>query len=764
MAKNKHKAEPKTPLEQGAAPVIPVWLIAGVLAAWASAVLLKYFKVYPFSLDIVYQYFSGVYPQPFAPGSLLIVMGKNLASAAAAFLIFFAANGAGKLISASLALSAEDKFEKLVLDTGLGLAALMLVFTAVGMTGLFYIYVIGAILAALAAHNIYRIASDRSEPGYLFKRLSELPFYARALLGVCFFMGLLGSLTPETFYDAVSYHLSVPQYWINNHAVKGLFCYHSSYIAAYLHTVYAAALLLGNEISAKCVNLSFAVMAALAIIAIAKRHFSVRSGLTSLLLFVTVPVSIIVATRVGLEFPLTFVEIMALYSALRLIDKSNSGRDNAIWAAVTGVFLGISVASKYTSGGAVIGMFAGLTYYYISGRDFSKMAKTLPLLLAAILIIMSPWITRNYVTKGHPLFPFVFNEQYTGLNMLIRDRLQSANDMPSVAPGLMSKVRLPWDLTMGIVGQEGYIGPVFLLLLPLLFVFRRLDRRIKFLAVYFFLYYLFWMAGRPYLRYFLPAVAALSLVLGYAVNLLPQGYRKFVMAGIAALGFVNITLAMGVQKNIQDGFGVVFGMQSKYDYLSTQRPSHVTPYYNVATWINANLPKEAKLLIFCDPRGYYIKRDFVLNPPGDYCPLIEYASQSATAAEVYEKLKKDGFTHLLINSAELKRTASYEPVYWEAKGLEIFDAFWKKHVRLVHFDLSDLSLPGQGIFSMKLQHPEWWQRYSSDLRNYVYVYEIKDEQTAKAAPAPVNMLLMQDYYPEKRWNMLKATAERLMKI
>jgi hypothetical protein len=64
---------------------------------------------------------------------------------------------------------------------------------------------------------------------------------------------------------------------------------------------------------------------------------------------------------------------------------------------------------------------------------------------------------------------------------------------------------------------------------------------------------------------------------------------------------------------------------------------------------------------------------------------------------------------------------------------------------------------------MKLQHPEWWQRYSSDLRNYVYVYEIKDEQSAKDAPAPLDMLLMQDYYPEKRWSILKETADKLRK-
>ena len=64
---------------------------------------------------------------------------------------------------------------------------------------------------------------------------------------------------------------------------------------------------------------------------------------------------------------------------------------------------------------------------------------------------------------------------------------------------------------------------------------------------------------------------------------------------------------------------------------------------------------------------------------------------------------------------------------------------------------------------MKTQHADWWLRYSSDYRNFVYVYEICDEVSAKEKPVPENLLLLKDYYPEKRWNAIKDAAEKLKK-
>ena len=130
---------------------------------------------------------------------------------------------------------------------------------------------------------------------------------------------------------------------------------------------------------------------------------------------------------------------------------------------------------------------------------------------------------------------------------------------------------------------------------------------------------------------------------------------------------------------------------------------------------------------------------------------------------MYAKLKGEHISHIVINSAEMKRISNYDPVYIDARGLVLFDKFWKKHVRMLHFEISDVSVLNQGIYSMKTQNQQWWQRWTSDPWNYIYVYEICDEADAAQKPAPFDPLLLKEYYPAQRWNTLKDTAEALLK-
>jgi hypothetical protein len=384
------------------------------------------------------------------------------------------------------------------------------------------------------------------------------------------------------------------------------------------------------------------------------------------------------------------------------------------------------------------------------------------IIVAVSVVLVAPWIIRNTVTTGHPLYPYQFKDNYHGLIFKINDRILPL-DMEPLKPGVKEFLLVPWNLTMAKIGQEGFTGAALLVLLPLLFLVRRTNKNYKYLLVYIIPYYLFWLSGRPYLRYFVPCLAVICITLGYAAESLNGYARKLLAAVLAVLFITNLTLAANIQRYTQDPFGVFTGMVSKNDYLSTQRQTYVSPYYNLAAWINDNLPQDARVLIFCDSRGYYIKRDYIPNPPGDYCPLIEYVKKSKTADEVYLRLKAEHITHLVINSADMRRVAGYDPVYVDPQDLTLFDKFWKKHVRMLHFEISDISVLNQGIYSMKSQNQQWWQRWASDPWNYVYVYEIRNEADAAQKPVPFDPLLLKDYYPEQRWNTLKDTAEALLK-
>lgn len=58
--------------------------------------------------------------------------------------------------------------------------------------------------------------------------------------------------------------------------------------------------------------------------------------------------------------------------------------------------------------------------------------------------------------------------------------------------------------------------------------------------------------------------------------------------------------------------------------------------------------------------------------------------------------------------------------------------------------------------SLKNSQPEWWKQHASDPRNYVYLYEIMNEEEAfKPHNPPVNMLLTAEIHAPSRLDNLQ---------
>jgi len=90
--------------------------------------------------------------------------------------------------------------------------------------------------------------------------------------------------------------------------------------------------------------------------------------------------------------------------------------------------------------------------------------------------------------------------------------------------------------------------------------------------------------------------------------------------------------------------------------------------------------------------------------------------------------------------------------YWDYRGLKVFKEFWEKYVKEIYKDVGDFAVPQQGIFSIKLQQPQYWRQYMADGHNYVYLYEIlSPEQAEMPHAAPYNFLLEESMYSGDYW-------------
>lgn len=259
------------------------------------------------------------------------------------------------------------------------------------------------------------------------------------------------------------------------------------------------------------------------------------------------------------------------------------------------------------------------------------------------------------------------------------------------------------------------------------------------------------------MRYIIPNLALVSIVYAYFIEKqkVSRSIKNVILIIILFTAYSNMLFANRIIKFSNNPLLYVLGIQSESEYLSTSKPSYPNPYYHVVDYANKNLPSTSRILFIGEARGLYCKRQYLVNGAGEYSYFIEPLKKSNNEDEYYRLLKDKGVTHLLLNVPELKRLYVYGNLYWNKEEFKIFDKFWKKYVVEIYRDIADLSVPQRGIISMKKQNPVWWENYAKNPFNYVFLYEILDEESAlKPHEVPYNILADKRIYPEKDWQKL----------
>jgi len=690
----------------------------------------------------------------------------------------------------ALPLDEKNFSEGIYLNVALGLgiiAVSVFILGSVGIMGfaggiilktVIYILAIGGILGA---RNLYleryfppdgSCAAKKSEPFSFYEKIIALLIFSAA------FVNLLGALTPETFYDSQYYQLGVPARWLSEGKITPDNYIPASFMPFNVNMLYMLAMFLsgGNPIPAKIVHYLCGILILFAVYSVGKKYFSRFAGLIAAAVFYTVPLVMMVSWKTAVELGIGIFEFAAMVCLLKSVDiPPEEGisppaaflKDKkTLWLALAGIFVGFSVGSKYTS---IVFCYLSLALAVLFsggfGKAFPGKLRALLIFSCMVFIVASPWYIRNMIVTSNPIHPF-FWEKFSRLPLRPGNNLFADPTPPKFS--VVNYLGFLWPLTMGNLQQESYPGAVFLLFIPLFFVIRKTDAKIKFSILYLLFSVVLWAKfGRFYLRYFIPALPVAALTYGYylahPVYIKNGFYRFLIVAALVWPAFVNINFSSGILSATQDPWGYVSGNLGEKDYLSTQRPSYPAPCYGAVDWMNLNLPSDAKVLYLGETRALYLKRKFRISGAGEWWWFQEKLKEARSGEEFYKMIKEDGITHILFNAPEARRLSGYEPFYFDPEMLKIFDEFWRSHVREVYKDISDIYLPQYGIRSMKREQPQWWEGYARDPLNYVYVYEVLSSEEAAGSSPSENFLLRKDFYPEKRWLVIKDSAAALLK-
>jgi len=75
-----------------------------------------------------------------------------------------------------------------------------------------------------------------------------------------------------------------------------------------------------------------------------------------------------------------------------------------------------------------------------------------------------------------------------------------------------------------------------------------------------------------------------------------------------------------------------------------------------------NLPRDARLLLVCEPRGFLLPRPFETSSQHDRPALAGLLESESSTEAVARELRRQGFTHLLVNVSEMRRLGGAYPV------------------------------------------------------------------------------------------------------
>jgi 4-amino-4-deoxy-L-arabinose transferase-like glycosyltransferase len=453
-----------------------------------------------------------------------------------------------------------------------------------------------------------------------------------------------------------------------------------------LEMLWTLGLLLADDTLANLMAWTLAVAGVLGVMAFADRFLSRSAGWRAAALLATMPAFLLLSSGGYVDAGLTVFSFLSFY-ALCLGSLTPA---SAPATFLGGLLAGWAMGTKYTGGisFAIGGMFVLGWQRRAHAR---AMIQSLSLYAAGALLVFSPWLIKNLIYVGNPVFPFFHDYGIARLNPWLGQAAAGYfAGITEYAPHHpWELIKLLWDISahgldfghgMDVLGDIGWAP--FVALLPALIISRR-PPAIRWLIAYAFFFFVPWGMTRPVLRFLLPLAPLLALLSGWAwdqasQNTFHPAAARALRGLVAALLISSISLFFYLS-DVLMLFNVPLGLQDRAAFLQQR-----LDYYAAAEYVNHD-PTVTRVYVVGDQRGYYYNKPAVITPVFSKNPLADWIEASPSETALLAQLRARGISHLLVNRNELRRLAPYRTLPLSAPAQERWDALLL-HLRKVYED------------------------------------------------------------------------------
>jgi len=594
--------------------------------------------------------------------------------------------GLGRILLCRTHVELASVSECAVFSAGIGFGVLS---CAVFFLGAFQLLRPGArylLLGLLAAFAIVGLSFFRCPLKAEEKAGAEkgFPWWDKALgaiLLVSLLMGLMLVLTPAVGKDALIYHLALPKLFLKHH---GFYYIEGNVFANYPlngELLYVASLALRGEILAKGIHFVMGLVILLGMWQFARHHIQGISSLPlALLVFYTIPTVFMLSHVAYSDLTVTLYAFLAVYAFVNWHDRRGGP-----WLIWCGVFTGLAMATKYTALFLPFLGCLGVLWHCRQCKMSGQQALRLLLVYGVCAFAVGcPFYIKNWIMTGNPFYPFLYGlfggrgwdpEQARLYDMFVKSL--------GMGRRFVDYLLLPWNLSFNARVDspqfDGLIGPIFILTLPFAMGMRKMAVGAKIGLVYALLAFMFWASAAQQIRYLVPILPFLAIMVAYIVSYyrhqrLILGLLVLLVAGSVGInGYHVVKHFLKVRP-----WTVVLGHEDREAFLSRTLPS-----YDMFQYVNDNLPDDTKVfLVYMKNVGYLCDRPFYSDSMFESYTIQKILAQGRTPLDIYSVLKKKGFTHVLYDVNYVFGTLST----FSPKEKELFAAFQNMYLRLVTSD------------------------------------------------------------------------------
>jgi len=523
--------------------------------------------------------------------------------------------------------------------------------------------VFGILFAVSAADWL---VARKTSNGFRWPRW-EMPALLAALPAAGCIAAFLSSFTPITHYDALVYHLSLPSVYLRQGAIDVVpFNFYSFFPAATeMSFLFILSSLPAPEYTINVTSWILTLVLGGAVAEWSANIGGPKQGWLSALIWWTTPLVLLLSQGAYVDLPLA----AATFLAVRWHVMGRTGDRRAL--VLAGIAVGIAFSIKYT--GALTGMILGIDLAIQAARRRISL-RSVFLFGAAALLSPAPWLVKNLLAVGNPVFPFFYQSIGTGLSWTTAAADGYFRMLSEYGPrnnAIFDLFSGPWGPAVSGSARGGFdlLGdfgwPIVLLGAPLAFFLRKEKADVKLLSAYALAHFIGWYAAKPVLR-FLISVFPIGVILASIAihSLMERGrWTRIFTVLLLVPWIVSNVFLYGLVAGELKLFSVPFGKTEPNDYLR-QRLS----FYPTSEALNAELPAGEGVLLIGEQRTYHLRVPFLSSNLFSPSPISEICNSSTDPTGIIKDLQARSVSAIVVNEAEIRRLGGLARFGFTAAG------------------------------------------------------------------------------------------------